>query len=51
MSHFEQLEFLAEVKNIFPDYFEKKKVLEIGSLNINGTVRDFFDNCNFIGLD
>ena len=25
--------------------------MEIGSLNINGTVRIFFDNCYYVGLD
>jgi SAM-dependent methyltransferase len=25
--------------------------VEIGSLNINGTVRIFFDNCYYVGLD
>lgn len=51
MSHFEQLQFLREVKSIFPDFFRNKKVLEVGSLNINGTVRDFFNDCNYIGID
>lgn len=26
-------------------------MLEVGSLDINGTVRDFFNNCDFIGVD
>jgi len=26
-------------------------VLEVGSLNINGTVRDFFDAEEYIGID
>lgn len=34
-----------------PDYFVQAKVLEIGSLNINGTVRDYFADCQYLGLD
>ena len=30
---------------------ENRKVLEVGSLDINGTVRIFFDNCDYTGLD
>jgi cyclopropane fatty-acyl-phospholipid synthase-like methyltransferase len=26
-------------------------VLEVGSLNINGTVRVFFENCDYVGVD
>ena len=51
MSHHQQLSFINFVKNKFPDYFDNKKVLEVGSLNINGSVRQFFTNCDYIGLD
>jgi SAM-dependent methyltransferase len=51
MSHPAQNEYIRYVKSKFPDYFHKKQVLEVGSLNINGTVRDFFDNCDYVGLD
>jgi SAM-dependent methyltransferase len=51
MSHPAELRFIQSVKDMFPDNFTGKKVLEIGSLNINGTVRDFFSDCNYIGLD
>lgn len=51
MSHKEQRDFVEKLKNKYPDYFINKKVLEIGSLNINGTVRDFFENCSYLGID
>lgn len=31
--------------------FVRKIVLEIGSLDINGSVRSFFEQCNYTGLD
>jgi GT2 family glycosyltransferase len=51
MAHSEQRVFIEEIKNKFPDFFQNKKVLEVGSLDINGTVRDFFSNCQYTGLD
>lgn len=35
----------------FPYYFNYKRILEVGSLDINGSVRQFFHNCQYIGLD
>lgn len=51
MSHPEQIEFVDKVKNKHSNYFKNKSVLEIGSLNINGSVRDLFEDCFYIGLD
>jgi SAM-dependent methyltransferase len=51
MAHTEQRIFVESVKNKFIQYFSHKTVLEVGSLNINGTVRDFFSDCNYVGLD
>ena len=51
MSHQSQLDFVAGVKARFPDYFTDKKVLEIGSLDINGSIRTFFDTPSYIGVD
>lgn len=51
MAHPQQREFISKVKEKFPNYFKNTKVLEVGSLNINGTVRDFFQDCNYIGID
>jgi len=51
MSHTEQQQYIQHVKELFPDYFTGKDVLEIGSLNINGTVRDYFTDGNHVGVD
>jgi SAM-dependent methyltransferase len=51
MSHGQQLDFVRSVKDQFPEYFKGTKVLEIGSLNINGSVRQFFEPDQYIGCD
>lgn len=51
MAHPEQRQFVQSLKQRFPEYFNQKKVLEIGSLNLNGTIRDLFENCRYIGVD
>ena len=51
MAHKEQRDFMQLVKSAYPNHFTKQKVLEIGSLNINGTVRDFFEDCDYVGID
>lgn len=51
MSHQSQLDFVARVKQQFPQYFRSRKVLEVGSLDINGSVRQFFDDCSYTGVD
>ena len=52
MAHPQQREFLEKVKGMYPDFFLNTAVLEIGSLNINGTVRDFFDDpFEYVGVD
>lgn len=51
MAHTAQQNFVKSIQEKFPDNFKKVRVLEVGSYNVNGTVRDFFDECEFIGLD
>jgi len=51
MAHEQQRLFLDKVKSLFPDFFTHKKILDIGSLNINGTARPWFENCTYIGVD
>lgn len=51
MSHQSQIDFVASVKRKFPDYFNNKLVIEIGSLDINGSVRQFFNDCKYTGVD
>ena len=51
MSHLEQQQFVKFISTVFPDFFAEKKVLEIGSLDINGSVRQFFLDCEYHGVD
>ena len=52
MSHFQQQEFFKRVKNHFPNYFNDVKVLDIGSLDINGNIKHLFSHpYYYVGLD
>ena len=49
--HAEQREFCERVKNRFPEKFINQDVLEIGSQNINGSIRELFRDGKYLGLD
>ena len=51
MAHWSQYEFVKISRQFFPSHFRRTRVLEIGSLDINGSVRDLFDECEYLGLD
>lgn len=51
MAHLEQRQYFIEVKNNHPEFFSDKKVLDIGSLDINGNNNHLFTNCDYTGLD
>jgi SAM-dependent methyltransferase len=51
MAHLEQRNFFNRLQTSSPEAFVAVRVLEIGSLNINGTVRDFFDAEDYVGVD
>lgn len=51
MAHSEQRVFFETVKSLYPQFFSNVSVIEIGSLNINGTVRDFYNANMYIGVD
>jgi len=52
MAHLEQKVYFIKIKSMFPDSFNNTSVVEIGSLNINGTVRDLFTNSKrYVGID
>jgi SAM-dependent methyltransferase len=51
MAHQEQREYFLEIKNRFPVFFKNTKVLDIGSLDINGNNRHLFTDCDYSGLD
>lgn len=51
MAHPEQQQWFHIVRNLYPEYFQNQRVLEVGSMNLNGTVRDYFTNCEYLGID
>lgn len=51
MAHNEQRQFFETVKIENPQYFQGAKVLDMGSLDINGNNRDLFADSQYIGVD
>ena len=51
MAHQEQLQYMVGLERKFPDNFKDCRVLEVGSLFVNGTIRTLFKRCDYIGLD
>lgn len=51
MAHPQQAEFFLSVRERYPAQFKAARVLEVGSLNINGSVRDMFEACDYTGVD
>jgi SAM-dependent methyltransferase len=51
MAHHQEFEFIATVKTALPAFFRGQKVLEVGSLDINGSIRTAFDDCTYTGAD
>jgi tetratricopeptide (TPR) repeat protein len=49
--HFEQSYYVSIIKRHFPQSFVEAAVLEVGSYDVNGSIREFFDHCEYIGLD
>lgn len=44
-------EFVRGMAQISPKHFENQRVLEVGSRDINGSIRGLFLNCDYTGLD
>ena len=52
MAHLEQQQFVGALKITFPSFFKGGRIVEIGSLDINGSVRRFFDAPGeYVGVD
>ena len=49
--HEQAKNFTLFVKQVLPDYFQSKVVLDVGSGDINGNNRFLFDNCEYNGND
>jgi SAM-dependent methyltransferase len=51
MAHYQQLEFVRIAKEALPNYFSRSRVLEVGSWDVTGTIRNYFSDCDYIGAD
>ncbi len=51
MAHYQQQRFVEIVRSHYPDFFTGRKILEVGSWNVNETVRRFFTDCGYVGAD
>src|SRR5262245_45993460 len=49
--HDEVRDFLRRLKSAVPERFRHAKVLEVGSYDVNGSPREFFEDCNYTGCD
>lgn len=49
--HIQARDFTLFVKNLFSDFFINKRVLDVGSGDINGNNRFLFENCHYDGND
>lgn len=45
------MRFCCRIRDSFPDHFKNKRVLDVGSMNINGDNRYLFTDCEYTGLD
>lgn len=51
MAHQSQIDFMLLVKSRFPERFQNCRVLDIGSLDLNGNNRYLFENYRYLGVD
>jgi len=51
MAHKEQQDYFCFIKDKFPSFFTNKKVLDVGSCDINGSPKFLFKDCDYIGCD
>jgi SAM-dependent methyltransferase len=51
MAHLAQKIFFENVKNQYPEFFLNKKVIDCGSLNVNGSLKSMFIDSEYLGVD
>lgn len=51
MAHIEQKKFFTKVKEKYPENFKKVRVIDCGSLDVNGSLKDLFEDSVYIGVD
>jgi hypothetical protein len=49
--HAEAKAFCMKIKELYPDAFKNKKVLDVWSLDVNWNNRFLFDDCEYLWLD
>ena len=49
--HLQQRQYCESIKEKYPQHFENKRVLDVGSMDINGNNRYLFANCEYLGID
>jgi SAM-dependent methyltransferase len=49
--HPESAAYVESIRARFPEKFCGQRVLEVGSLDINGSMRRFFEDCDYLGID
>lgn len=49
--HDEVRDFLRRVRLAKPAMFRGVRVLEVGSYDVNGSAREFFEDCEYLGCD
>ncbi len=51
MAHVQQLQFVKSVSKHITNDYSNKKILEIGSYDVNGEVRKYFEKSTYLGVD
>lgn len=51
MAHPAQKAFFESVKEKYPEAFKGVRVLDCGSLNVNGKLKDLFEDSSYVGID
>jgi SAM-dependent methyltransferase len=51
MAHPQQLQFVSTVTSFFQQDLRGRRVLEVGAYDVNGSVRGFFPDTEYIGVD
>lgn len=51
MAHLNQLQFIEKVSKHLTTDYTNKRVLEIGSHDVNGSIRNYFDRSSYVGVD
>lgn len=49
--HDQQMDFCRKVRRLYPEYFAGTRVVDFGSLDINGSNRYLFEDCYYTGVD